>query len=127
MTITVRARTRRSAKAAGARFERQVADYLAEHVDDRIDRRAKNGSKDRGDLAGLRIHGLRLVAECKNTARPDLASALREAETERANDDALAALVISKRHGIGNPAEQLVTLRLVDLAALLTGQRPEDR
>jgi hypothetical protein len=124
---TPRTRTRGSAKAAGARFERQVADYLAAHVDERIDRRAKNGSKDRGDLAGLRIHGQRLVGECKNTSRPDLAAALREAEVERGNDDALAALVISKRHGIADPAEQLVTLRLVDLAALLTGQRPEDQ
>ena len=29
-------RTRASAKAAGTRFESQIAAYLAEHVDDRI-------------------------------------------------------------------------------------------
>ena len=32
-------RNRKSAKAAGARFERDIADFLAAHVDDRIDRR----------------------------------------------------------------------------------------
>ena len=36
-------RTRASAKAAGTRFETDVAKYLAEHVDDRIERRAKTG------------------------------------------------------------------------------------
>lgn len=39
-------RSRASAKTAGSRFERAVADYLAEHVDDRIDRRAKTGAKE---------------------------------------------------------------------------------
>jgi len=35
-------RTRSSAKAAGARFERQIADHLAQVLaDDRIDRRVK--------------------------------------------------------------------------------------
>jgi hypothetical protein len=119
-------RSRTSAKQAGARFERQIADYLAAHVDDRIDRRARNGAKDRGDLTGLRIHGQRLVAELKDRTRVDLAGALTEAELERGNDDALAAVVIYKRHGRGNPADQLVTLTVRDLAALLTGTRPDD-
>jgi hypothetical protein len=119
-------RTRASAKQAGARFERLIADYLAAHVDDRIDRRTRNGVKDRGDLTGLRIHGQRLVAECKDRSRVDLAGALTEAELERGNDDALAALVIHKRHGRGQPADQLVTLTVRDLAAILTGTRPTD-
>ena len=38
-------RTRRSAKAAGSRFESEVAAYLAEHIDDRIERRARSGAK----------------------------------------------------------------------------------
>ena len=36
-------RSRASARAAGTRFERAVADYLATHVDDRIDRRVGTG------------------------------------------------------------------------------------
>lgn len=114
------ARTRASAKAAGARFERQVADYLA-HVlaDDRIDRRVKTGARDRGDIAGLRIHGYRIVAECKDTTRLSLSTWLHEAETERINDDAVAGIVIHKRHGKSNPAEQHVTMTLSTLVSLL--------
>ena len=33
--------------------------------------------------------------------------------------------MVHKRHGKASAAEQLVTLRLVDLVALLTGERPE--
>jgi hypothetical protein len=44
------ARNRQSAKSAGSRFERSIADALAAALDDdRIDRRARTGGKDRGD------------------------------------------------------------------------------
>lgn len=114
-----------SPRDKGPRFERQVADYLARTVDDRVDRRVRNGAKDKGDIAGVRCHGQRVVIECKNTTRPVLAQALAEAEVERGNDDALAGIVAHKRHGKGADAEQLVTMRLIDLAALLTGVRPD--
>lgn len=117
------ARTRRSAKSAGAAFERLVADYLNEHIDDRIDRRPKMGSKDRGDIAGLRHMGERVVVECKNTARLNLAGWATEAEIERGNDDAVAGLIVHKRHGRGRAADQWVTMTLGDLVALLTGSR----
>ena len=118
-------RNRTSARKAGASFETLVVDYLAAHVDDRIERRTRNGAKDRGDVSGLRHMGVRVVVECKNTARLDLAGWLAEAEIERGNDDAVVALVAHKRHGKADPAAQLVTLSLADLVALLTGQRPE--
>lgn len=118
-------RSRASARAAGTRFERVTADYLAEHVDDRIDRRVKNGAKDRGDIGGIRaMLGGRIVAECKDVATMALPAWLREAETERGNDDALVGLVIHKRRGNADPGEQYVTMTLRDLAALLTGERP---
>ncbi len=107
----------------GSTFERQVADYLAKHVDDRIDRRVKNGAKDRGDIAGLRHLGHRIVLECKNTAKLALGGWATEAEVERGNDDALAGLIIHKRHGKGQPQDQWVTLTLGELVALLTGNR----
>lgn len=124
---TPRKRSRASAKAAGARFERDIADYLAEHVDDRIDRRVKTGAKDRGDIGGLRtLHGARVVVECKNTARPNLAQHHAEAEIARGNDDAIAALLVHKRHNVGHPGRQWVTTTVDDLIALLTGTRPAD-
>ena len=119
-------RNRASAKKAGTTFERQVADYLTQHVDDRIDRRAKTGSKDRGDIAGVRIWGQRLVLECKNTTRLNLAGWMNQAEIERGNDDALAGLIIHKRHGNNQPGDQWVTTTLRELTALLNGYREED-
>ena len=117
------ARSRASAKKAGSGFERLIADYLAAHVDDRIDRRVKTGNTDKGDIGGVRHMGHRLVLEAKNTARTSLGTWAAEAETERANDEALAGLVIHKRHGKGQPEDQWVTLTLGDLVSLLTGTR----
>lgn len=119
-----RKRTRSSAKKAGATFERVVADYLADTIDDRIDRRVKNGARDLGDIGGIRVHGQRVVAECKNTRAWTPGEWLREAEKERINDSALAGVVVAKRHGSADPGEQVVLMTLADFAALLTGTRP---
>ncbi len=116
-------RTRASAKAAGTRMETLVADYLAEHIDDRIERRAKSGSKDRGDIGGLRHMGQRVVVECKDTSRINLAGWASEAETERGNDDAGVAIVAHKRHRTGRPEDQWITMTLGDFVALLNGDR----
>ena len=118
------ARTNRSARQAGARFERQIADWLAKVLDDdRIDRRVKTGAKDRGDIGGVQIHGQRLMLEAKNTARADLAGWMAEAETQRGNDDALAGVVISKRHGKGDIADQWVHMTMREFVALIAGER----
>lgn len=119
-------RSRQSAKKAGASFERLVANYLAAHIDDRIDRRARTGAKDRGDLTGLRHMGQRIVVEIKNCARTDLAGWASEAAIERGNDDASAGLIVHKRHGRGHPGEQWVTCTLADLVGLLTGTHPDN-
>jgi hypothetical protein len=117
-------RSRSSAKAAGARFERTIADYFAQTLgDDRIDRRVKNGAKDRGDVGGVRIHGQRLVVEVKDCTRTDLAGWIAEAHTEAGNDDALTGVVVHKRKGVGDPGRQWVTMTVDDLAALIDGQR----
>ena len=119
------ARSRASAKKAGTAFESQVAGFLAAALDDdRIERRAKTGAKDRGDIAGVRTRaGDRVVIECKNTSRLALGAWAREAELERGNDDALAGVVVHKRRGTTDPMEQYVTCTVRDLLALVTGQR----
>lgn len=120
-----RTRSRTSAKKAGAGFERALADYLAKHVDDRIDRRVKTGAKDRGDIAALRTsHGHRVVVEAKNTRAVNLGQHHNEAETERGNDDALVALLAHKRHGVADIGRQWITCTVDDLIALITGERP---
>ena len=121
------ARSRASAKKAGTAFESQVVAYLAKHYDDVIERRAKTGGKDRGDVSGFRFAGRRIVAEVKNVSRLNLSGWINEAEVERGNDDAAVGLVIHKRHGVGNPGDQYVSLTLRDLIALLTGERPAEQ
>lgn len=120
-------RSRATAKQAGSKFERLIADYLAEQLgDDRIDRRPKTGSKDRGDIGGVRtLSGGRVVVECKDVRRIALAEWVGEASTETGNDDALVGLVIHKRVGTAHPGDQYVTMTVDNLIALLSGQRPE--
>lgn len=121
-------RTRKSAKAAGSRFERVIADHLAMALsDDRIDRRVKTGALDKGDIAGIRHMGRRIVLELKDYGGKYLPGPwLAEAETERANDQALAGFVVAKRRGITDPSKQLVIGTVADLTALLTGTRPDE-
>lgn len=119
-------RSRASAKAAGTRFERLIADHLATVVDDRIDRRVKTGAKDKGDIAGLRFHGRRIVIECKDYAgRYAISEWLREVEAERVNDDALAGFAVAKRRGVADPGKQLVVCTVADLVAILTAANGE--
>lgn len=123
-------RNRASAKKAGTAFESMVAEFLSQALaDDRIERRSRNGAKDRGDIGGVRtVMGGRLVIECKNVTRPNdvagIGGWLREAEVERGNDDAVAGVVAHKRHGSMNPADQLVTMTLATFARLVEGGQP---
>lgn len=119
------ARSRRSAKKAGASFETAVADYLAWALNDtRIERRHLSGVNDRGDITGVMVDGQRVVIECKNTARLSVAEHLREVDIERGNDDATFGVVVQKRHGIGvstleTVGQQLVIMTLEQYALLL--------
>ena len=116
-------RNRSSAKAAGTRAETAVARYLATALnDDRIERRAKTGARDRGDISGVRIHGQRVVIEVKDVARMALAEWVTEAETEAGNDDALAGVVWHKRRGTTDPGEWYVTCTGAAFVALIGGQ-----
>lgn len=121
-------RSRMTARKAGPWFERTTADYLNYFVDDRIDRRVKTGSKDRGDIGGVRaFKGGRLVVECKDRGGIyEIGSWLTETEIERLNDDAEIGVVVAKRRGKLHPGDQVVIMTLRDLVALLTGERPDD-
>lgn len=120
-------RSRATAKKAGSWFERLVADFLALVMrDDRIDRRAKTGAADKGDIGAVRTAlGERLVVECKNVTKMNLSGWLREAEVEAGNDDAVAGVVVHKRVGTRKPHEQYVTMTLGTFALLLGGDLSE--
>ncbi|WP_282941962.1 hypothetical protein [Bifidobacterium pullorum] len=123
-------RNRDSAKRAGARFEQAVAHYLSWALnDERIERRHLSGAKDRGDITGILFDGHRVVIECKDTSRMDIAQHLREAEEEADNDDALFYAVVQKRRGIGidrlsGAGQQLVVMPLEQYALLLNHGLP---
>ena len=106
-------RNRKSAKAAGARFEKEVAQYLGG------ERRAKAGCNDRGDVTGVYAGDWDVVLECKNCTRTDLPQWWREAEREAANAGTGVCAVVHKRHGVGDPARQWVTMDLQQYKTLL--------
>ncbi len=102
-------------------MERQVADYLRDELGNpAIDRMVKSGNQDRGDVGNVRDHLGRLIAvEVKNTAKMSLPAWTREAAVEAENYGAHIGVVVSKRHGVGNPGQQWVHMTLDDLIALL--------
>lgn len=135
-------RNRASAKKAGTSQERLVADYFRDNIigGSHIDRRAKTGNKDKGDLGGIQTNlrtadegwRMRIVAEVKNTMKLALGTWIGEAETERLNDTdrfgepAGAAIVIHKRHGKAAAGDQLVTMTARDFVAILNSERPHE-
>jgi len=119
-------RTRQSAKAAGSRHERVIADYFKEHVSRFIDRMPKYGALDRGDVLNVEtFNELPVAVECKDFGgRLEAGAWLGEAETERINLGAVAGVVIAKRRGTTDPGSQIVLMTTRDLVAILTGTRP---
>lgn len=110
----------------GASFEQQVADYIRKMTGNEfVERRVKNGAKDRGDIAGVLMHGKRTVVECKNHRRYELAEWIKEAEVERGNDDAEYAFVVVKRPGCGEKSfgDNLVVCTLENFCAMQVGGR----
>lgn len=104
-----------------------MADYLGEQLaDDAIDRQVKNGSNDLGDVRGVKLCGLPVAVECKDYAgKSDLPQWYREAETERENKGAAFGVVVWKRRGTADPAEQHVSMTLGTLAAILKATKGE--
>lgn len=116
-------RSRQTARAAGARFERQIADHLNARLPGRIDRQPRTGAKDKGDIAGVTTPDGRPIAiECKNVTHTQLAGWIHEAHTEADNLGAAAGIIIHKRHGRSAPDAQWVTMTVADLAAILANK-----
>lgn len=113
-------RSRASAKQAGSRFERVIADHLNDYLPGRIDKQPRTGAKDKGDIAGVTTaSGHPIAIECKNVARTQLAAWIHEAHTEADNLGAAAGIIIHKRHGRSAPDCQWVTMTVADLIAIL--------
>lgn len=115
-------RNRKSAKQAGARFERLIADHFKEKVSPVIDRRVKTGAKDKGDIGGVMHMGQRIVIECKDyRGQLKAGTWMNEAHIAMGNDDAGVAIVIAKRQGTTKPGDQWVLTTVDDLISLMNG------
>jgi hypothetical protein len=80
-----------------------------------VERRVQYGNKDRGDISGV----IGVVWECKNEAKYDPGGWLREAEVERANDNADIAVVFAKRKGKAAPKDGYILMTPATLVRLL--------
>lgn len=91
-------------KSKGTSLETALVRYARRRTgDDGIHRVTLHGSADEGDVAGLRAHGYRGIAECKNyKGHPTKSQLMRwqsETEEERANADADFALLVVHKPG----------------------------
>ena len=82
-----------ASRRKGTAFESEVVSLLREFGFEYAERRALQGARDRGDIAGIP----RVVFECKATKVLDLAGAVDEAEVERQNDGAELGVAVLKR------------------------------
>ena len=95
-------------KALGTDYETANVVYARERTGDgRIERRAMHGSRDMGDVYGIRAHGHEGIMECKRVER--LSDALlgrfkEQALAERGNADADFVLLSVWRKGKGYQA-----------------------
>jgi hypothetical protein len=106
-------------KRKGTAFEVVVSNGLNEEWDDRIERRALAGIKDRGDVSNFRVGAQRVVVECKAERAIDLAGWVTEAEKEAANDGALCGIVVAKRRGKATFGDQYAIMTVSTLLKLL--------
>lgn len=104
-----------ASKRKGTAAETAIVNYLRSIGFTQAERRALNGTQDRGDIAGIPT----VVIEAKNCARQELASWVNEAERERDNDNASLGVVWHKRRGKGHPGEWFVTMSGQQFAHLL--------
>ena len=105
----------------GTDFESRVVRYLRVALDDeRIERRAKHGSKDMGDIYRIYAHGFEGIAECKNHASvspKQLSEFQQQTIDERENADADFGLLVINRRGYRTGSSHVyVTLR--DLSSI---------
>ena len=112
-----------ASKRKGTAWEAAIVDHLRECGWPHVERRALNGSVDRGDIAG--IPGV--VIEAKNEKTITLAAYLDEANTERRNDHANIGVAWFKRRGRTSPADGYVLMDGAQFTALLreAGYHPE--
>ncbi len=103
------------ARAKGTAWESAIVEYLRAQGWTHAERRAMQGSRDRGDIAGLPG----VVIEAKNCRAIDMAGWLDETTVEQANAGANVGAVWVKRRGRTNPGAGYVVMAGATFTALL--------
>jgi hypothetical protein len=103
-----------AAKQKGTRAETAVADYLRPTFP-HVERRALNGNKDRGDIAGI----IGTVLEVKDCKTMTLAAWVKELDAEMVNDHATFGAVIHKKRGTMQVGDWYATMPVSVLVTLL--------
>jgi len=93
-------------KQKGTAAETAVVRYLQQNGYPNVERRALNGTQDRGDVSGIAD----VVIEVKNHARMELSEWVKELEAEIKNAQATSGTVIHKKRGTTNVGEWYATL-----------------
>lgn len=103
----------------GTAFESRVVRFMRVALDDeRVERRAKHGPKDMGDLYRIRAHGFEGIAECKSyssVSPRQLEEFKSQTVAERENADADFGLLVVNRKGY-RTGSSLVYVTLRDLS-----------
>lgn len=107
----------------GTKFETAICGYLSRVLGATIERRAKHGTNDTGDISGVFIGDKPVVIEAKDRAKLAFPQWLDEAEVERENADAEYGVVVAHRKGKGasSMGEQYVVMTLETFAAIIAG------
>lgn len=94
-------------KEKGSAYERLIVGFLRDKGFE-VDRTRAGWVDDRGDIHG--IDGV--VFECKNHKRLDLSGWVAELASEMANAKSDMGVVVHKKRGTNDPAQQYATLPL---------------
>lgn len=106
-------------RSKGSAYERSIVSYLRE-AGFTVDRTRAGWSDDRGDVHGLSDpSGTPFVVECKNHQRLNLSGWITELRTEIANAGGVAGVLVHKKRGTTDAAEQYATLPFGMLVQLL--------
>lgn len=104
-----------ASKQRGTRWESEIVAFLRGEGFTYVERRALNGNRDRGDIAGLPG----VVIEAKSQNRTSLAEWVDETTAEVANDGAWLGVTWAKRKGKASAGEGYVVMTGHQFAALL--------
>jgi len=110
-----------ASKDKGTAWETAICRYLTAEGWPAVERRALNGSTDKGDFAGLPV-----VVEAKNCKTTALAGWVDEATVEAANAGVDVGVVWHHRRGKASPADGFVTMSGAAFVALLKGYGGSD-